>query len=204
MGGCSNKSHTPPPPSSTPSATPQRGDLIDNPPKKVATYAPSDLLQLLTGSDLGQIFLQLAYTPKCTITVYHLTYETVDPQGNITPASGAFMVPGSSSDTDCNGSRPILLYAHGTTTDRNFNLAQLDAADSAEGVLLAAVFAAEGYIVVAPNYLGYDNSTLTYHPYLIADQQSKEMIDAVTAARAALPTADVPGSTDGGKLFVTG
>jgi len=128
IGGCSNKSHTPPPPSSTPSATPQRGDLIDNPPKKAASYAPSDLLQLLSGSDLGKTFLQLAYTPKCTITVYHLTYETVDPQGNITPASGAFMVPGSSSDTDCNGSRPILLYAHGTTTDRNFNLAQLDAA----------------------------------------------------------------------------
>ena len=204
IGGCSNNSHTPPPPSSSPAASPQRGDLIDNPPTKVATYAPSDLLQLLTGSDLGQIFLQLAYTPKCTTTVYHLTYQTVDPQGTITPASAALMVPASSSDTDCNGSRPILLYAHGTATDRNFNLAQLDAADSAEGVLLAAVFAAEGYIVVAPNYLGYDNSTLGYHPYLIADQQSKEMIDAVTAARAALPTADVPGSTDGGKLFVTG
>jgi hypothetical protein len=203
IGACSNKSHTPAP-SSPPPASPQRGDLIDNPPTKVATYAPSDLLQLLTGSDLGKTFLQLAYTPKCTITVYHLTYQTVDPKGNITPASGALMVPGSSSDTDCNGGRPIVLYAHGTTTDRNFNLAQLDAADSAEGVLLAAVFAAEGYIVVAPNYLGYDNSTLGYHPYLIADQQSKEMIDAVIAARAALPTSDVPGSSDGGKLFVTG
>ena len=65
-------------------------------------------------------------------------------------------------------------------------------------------FAAEGYIVVAPNYLGYDTSTLGYHPYLIAAQQSKEMIDAVTASRAALPTADAPTSTDGGKLFVTG
>jgi hypothetical protein len=203
IGGCSNKSHTPSP-SPPPSASPQRGDLIDNPPKKTASYAPSDLLQLLTGSDLGKTFLQLAYTPKCTITVYHLTYQTVDPKGSITPASGALMVPGSSSVSDCNGGRPILLYAHGTTTDRNFNLAQLDAADSAEGVLLAAVFAAEGYIVVAPNYVGYDNSTLGYHPYLIADQQSKEMIDAVTAARAALPTADVPGSTDGGKLFITG
>lgn len=192
------------PPPSTPAATPQRGDLIDNPPMKVATFGPSDLLTLLAGSDLGKTFLQLAYTPKCTITVYHLTYQTEDPKGNITPASGALMVPSSGSDTDCTGARPIVLYAHGTTTDRNFDLAQLDAADSAEGVLLAAVFAAEGYIVVAPNYLGYDTSTLGYHPYLIAAQQSKEMIDAVSAARAALPTSDAPGSTDGGKLFVTG
>jgi len=187
-----------------PAPTPQRGALIDNPPVKVATFAPADLLTLLAGSDLGKTFLQLAYTPKCTITVYHLTYQTEDPKGNITPASGALMVPSSGSDADCTGARPIVVYAHGTTTDRNFDLAQLDAADSAEGAVLAAVFAAEGYIVVAPNYLGYDISTLGYHPYLIAAQQSKEMIDAVTAARAALPTSDAPGSTDGGKLFVTG
>jgi hypothetical protein len=54
------------------------------------------------------------------------------------------------------------------------------------------MFAAEGYIVVAPNYVGYDTSTLGYHPYLNADQQSKDMIDALTAARSALPTADAP------------
>ncbi len=201
LAGCSGKSPSAPP-SSAPSGTPQRGQLIDNPPNKVATYAPSDLLALLGGSDLGKTFLQLAYTPKCTITVYHLTYQTSDPKGSLTPASGALMVP--SSGSGCTGGRPIVLYAHGTSTDRTLDLAQLGAGNSGEGVLLAAVFAAEGYIVVAPNYLGYDTSTLGYHPYLIAAQQSKEMIDAVTAARSALPTADAPSSTDGGKLFVTG
>jgi hypothetical protein len=184
-------------------ATPQRGALIDNPPQKVATYAPGDLLTLLGGSDLGKIFLQLSYTPECTITVYHLTYQTVDPTGNITPASGALMVPGGSG-MGCSGPLPVVVYAHGTTTDRTFDISQLTASDNAEGLLLAAVFAAEGYIVVAPNYVGYDTSTLGYHPYLIADQQSKDMIDSLTAARAALPTADEPGTTDGGKLFVTG
>ena len=203
LTACGGKNSSPPP-SSPPSSTPQRGDLIDNPPKTTATYAPSDLLTLLAGSDVGKVFLQLAYTPKCTITVYHLTYQTSDPKGNITPASGALMVPSSSSDSDCTGARPIVLYAHGTSTDRTLNLAQLNTGNSGEGVLLAAVFAAEGYIVVAPNYLGYDTSTLGYHPYLIAAQQSKEMIDALTAARTALPTADAPASTDGGKLFVTG
>jgi hypothetical protein len=203
LAGCGSKSESTPPPA-TAGASPQRGELIDNPPIKVATFAPADLLSLLAGSDLGRTFLQLAYKPKCTITVYHLTYQTEDPQGNISPASGALMVPSSSNDTDCTGARPIVLYAHGTTTERNFDLSQLNAADSAEGVVLAALFAAEGYIVVAPNYLGYDISTLGYHPYLIAGQQSKEMIDALTAARAALPTSDAPGSTDGGKLFVTG
>jgi poly(3-hydroxybutyrate) depolymerase len=203
LAGCGSKSGSTPP-ATAPSTSPQPGALIDNPPARVATLTPSDLLTLLAGSDLGKTFLQLAYTPRCTITVYHLTYQTQDPKGNITPASGALMVPSSDSDTACTGARPIVLYAHGTTTDRNFDLAQLDAADSAEGVVLAAVFAAEGYIVVAPNYLGYDISTLGYHPYLIAAQQSKEMIDALSAARAALPTSDAPDSKDGGKLFITG
>ena len=58
--------------------------------------------------------------------------------------------------------------------------------------------------MVAANYAGYDTSTLDYHPYLIADQQSKDMIDSLTAARAALPTAEVPGSSDNGKLFISG
>jgi len=182
-------------------AMPARGDLIDKPPAKVASLAPSDLLALLGGNDLGKLLLQLSYTPKCTITVYHLTYETVDPQDNITPASGALMVP-SGSDSGCTAGRPLVLYAHGTTTDHAFNIADLQASD--EGLLLAAVFAAEGYIVVAPNYVGYDTSTLGYHPYLVADQQSKDMIDSLTAARHALPTSDAPMSTDGGKLFITG
>jgi hypothetical protein len=181
----------------------QRGDVVNGPPMKVGTYAPSDLLTLLGANELGQIFLQLAYTPVCTITVYHLEYETVDPAGNLTVASGAVMVP-SGTDSRCTGARPIVLYAHGTTTDRNYDISQFATTGNGEGMVLAAVFAAEGYIVVAPNEVGYDISTLDYHPYLIAGQQSKDMIDALTATRASLPTADVPGSVDGGKLFITG
>ncbi len=71
-------------------------------------------------------------------------------------------------------------------------------------MLLSAMFAAQGYIVVAPNYAGYDASMLTYHPYLNADQQSKDMIDALTAARSALGHIFAAGTTDNGKLFVTG
>ncbi len=181
----------------------KRGDLVDGPPTKVTTLAPSDLLALLGTSDLGKALLQLAPTPVCAITVYHMTYETVDARGNLTPASGALMVPGGTA-ANCTGARPVVLYAHGTNTDRSFDISQVQAANNAEGVLLAAVFAADGYIVVAPNYVGYDTSPVNYHPYLIADQQSKDMIDALTAARSALPTSDVPGSSDGGKLFVTG
>ena len=193
-GSDSNSSGMPPPP--------QRGDLVNGPPTKVTTLAPSDLLALLGTSDLGKALLQLAYTPVCSITVYHMSYQTVDARGTLTVASGALMVPGGTG-ANCAGARPVVLYAHGTNTDRSFDISQVEASDNAEGVLLAAVFAAQGYIVVAPNYVGYDTSTVG-HPYLIADQQSKDMIDSLTAARSALPTSDVPDSRDGGKLFVTG
>jgi hypothetical protein len=183
--------------------TPEPGSLLASPPAEVASLAPDSLLTLLGGSPLGKTFLQLAYTPTCTVNVYHLTYDTTDPAGNLTPASGALMVP-SGTGSGCSGPRPIVLYAHGTTTDRDYDISQLSAGDNAEGVLLAAVFAAQGYIVVAPDYLGYDISTLHYHPYLIAKQQSQEMIDSLKAARSALPTAAALTTTDSGKLFITG
>ncbi len=95
------------------------------------------------------------------------------------------MVP-SGSDAACTGARPILLYAHGTSTDRAFNMASLSTSNP-EAIAIALEFAAQGYVVVAPNYAGYDTSSLTYHPFLVADQQSKDMIDALKAARSALP-----------------
>ena len=113
------------------------------------------------------------------------------------------MVP-TGSTAQCSGGRPIVLYAHGTNTDRATNMADITNPGNTEGALVAAMFAAQGYIVVAPNYAGYDISTLTYHPYLNADQQSKDMIDALTAARTALPHTLTTSTTDGGKLFITG
>ena len=181
---------------------PQRGTLLQSPPMLVATYTPAALAGLLSSSDLGKTLLQLAFKPLCTFSVYQLEYQTVDPAANLTPASGALMVPSGSGA--CGGGRPIVLYAHGTSTDRNYNFADLTASDNGEGLVVAAVFAAMGYIVAAPNYVGYDTSTLNYHPYLNADQQSKDMIDALSAARSALPLLTAAGTSDGGKLFISG
>ena len=72
----------------------------------------------------------------------------------------------SGSASGCQGPRPIVEYAHGTSPNKNYDIAQLSGSNAnSEGLILAAVFAAEGYIVVAPNYAGYDTSSLNYHPY---------------------------------------
>ena len=181
---------------------PQRGDLIGD-PALVASYSPDELITLAASNEVAQRLVEEVLTPDCAIHVYHFEYQTVDPAGDITPASAALMLPDDTA-TPCQGERPIVLYAHGTQTDKTFDMADLESSDNSEGLLMAGVFASEGYIVVAPNYVGYDSSTLGYHPYLNGDQQSKDMIDALMAARSALPTADAPDTVDGGQLLVTG
>jgi pimeloyl-ACP methyl ester carboxylesterase len=205
MAGGTSPTPTPTPsptPTPTPSPTPQRGDLLENPPAQVASYAPQDLLNIAGQNDVGKALVNLVTAPKCTVVVHQLKYQTVGAQGEAASASGAIMVP-SGSDAACQGARPVLLYAHGTSTDRAFNMASISSSN-AESIAVALEFAAQGYIVVAPNYAGYDSSSLTYHPFLNADQQSKDMIDALKAARSALPLSTAATVVDNGKLFLTG
>ena len=183
-------------------SAPPRGTLLQNPPHQSAMLSAADLLAAL-GAPVNQQILALSGVPVCDIGVYHLQYATVGARAEATEASGALMVP-SGLDARCHGDRPILLYAHGTSTSRSYNIGDLQDAQNAEGLLLAALFVAQGYIVVAPNYAGYDTSTLAYHPYLNADQQSKDMIDALSAARQALGASGLLQATAGTQLFITG
>jgi acetyl esterase/lipase len=180
-------------------AAPARGTLLQSPPSLLSTVTTSDLLLELNIAT-NQPLLALSGTPICDILMYHIEYETVGGAGEPTTASAALLIP-TGAGTNCNGGRPVVLYAHGTTTDRGFNMADMQ---NTETLFLAALFASQGYIVVAPNYAGYDTSTLPYHPYLIADQESKDMIDALTAARTALPLASATLTKDNGQLFITG
>ena len=86
----------------------------------------------------------------------------------------------------------------------SYNIADITNPSNTEGALIAAMFAAQGYIVVAPNYAGYDTSSLSYHPFLNGTQQPKDMIDALAAARTALPQTFAAATTDNGQLFITG
>src|ERR1700680_4140113 len=101
LSGCSHQDGIVPSP-----AVAKRGALLQSPVHIVAAFSPALVRTLLQASPLGQTLLQLVYTPLCTITVYHLEYETVDPAGQLTPASGALMVP--SGGTACEGGRAIV------------------------------------------------------------------------------------------------
>ncbi|HEX5648447.1 MAG TPA: hypothetical protein VFX69_02225 [Steroidobacteraceae bacterium] len=180
---------------------PSRGELLEA-PLLVRTVTTSELLTNLN-EPVNQALLLQAGAPLCDIAVYRIEYATLGGRAEETDASAALMAP-TGAGTRCTGARPIVLYAHGTSTDREYDLTDIDDAQNAEGLLLAAFFAAQGFIVVAPNYTGYDTSTLDYHPYLVADAQAADMIDALVAARSAMPVSGATATTDDGRLYVTG
>ncbi|HUN25741.1 MAG TPA: prolyl oligopeptidase family serine peptidase [Steroidobacteraceae bacterium] len=188
---------------STQATSISRGTLIQDPPLRLASVDAATFASELSATSSGPQLLELAGTPTCGVDFYYIEYWTVGANGAPTTASGALMVPTGSSP-QCSGPRPIVLYAHGTQTDKSFNIADITNTSNTEGALIAAVFAAQGYIVVAPNYAGYDISTLPYHPFLNGDQQSKDMMDALAAGRTALPHTFTPATSDNGQLFLTG
>lgn len=180
-----------------------RGALLRNSPTRLLSLDVAGVGTQL--HKIAPIALAVAGQPKCGIDFLHLAYNTVGAAGEPTTASAALMVP-TGLDPACSGTRPLVLYGHGSSFQRKLNMADLSDLDN-EGAgragTPAALYAAQGYLVVAPNYAGYDSSALNYHPHHIADQQAKDMIDALAAARTALAGLPRP-VTENGKLFVTG
>lgn len=182
----------------------------NNAPKPIATFTPSQIdAELYKASEIGK-----AVTPDavCGVAVEKISYQTKGSAGETTNATAALMLPTGDSE-DCQGDRPVLLHAHGTATEKSYDFTQVGNTDNPAGAratLMAANFAAQGYIVVAPNYAGYDTSTLDYHPYLNAKQQSEEMVTALDTARTMMQQQKSAGNikytkvNDSGKLFLTG
>lgn len=182
-----------------------RGTLVANPP--ILVPVPQENGPALTKLDPAVFKAKLEASkpgttqvtgiPKCEISTYYMKYTTVGGANEPTDATGAIMVP-SGSDPACSGPRPVVLYAHGTAWEKSYNMANLR---TPEATLVAAMYAAQGFIVVAPNYAGFDVSSLTYHPYLNAEQQANDMVDSLRAARKAFAAI---GAQDSGKLVLAG
>lgn len=130
---------------------------------------------------------------KCDVSVNRLIYDTRDTRDNDAQASAGVLIP-----SGCTGPFPILVYHHGTTVLKNFSMS--DPANAEMGLQLA-MFAAQGYVVVMPDYHGYSGSTVNYHPYLQANNTAVVSIDALRAAKKMVTDKGVALS---GKLFLAG
>ena len=182
-----------------------RGTLVQSPPALTQTLTQAGVSAAAARfGAYGAQLMAAAGTPQCGIDIHQVEYATVGAVGEPTRASAAMMVP-TGSAAACAGKRPLVVFAHGTSSTQDIAMGTLDpsAPYANNSIAMAAYYAAQGYVVLAPNYAGYNSSTLSYHPHQIADQMAKDIIDAVAAARKALPNLKTP-VADNGQLFLTG
>lgn len=172
------------------SSGPERGSLVEA-PVAVATLTAAQIDAGTAASGLQP----LSGKARCDVKVLALNYNTIGPKGEETNVSGALFVPAGACSA---AAAPLVAYAKGTDMQKPRTLA--NPAD-AEAALLVAMYAAQGYAVVATDYLGYAKSGFSYHPYLHADSEATTVIDAVRAARHAAKDA---GLTLSGKVMLTG
>lgn len=139
--------------------------------------------------------LALSGPAKCDVKVIGLNYVTPGVRGETSNASGVLLMP---TGADCTAPAPLVAYAKGTDVQKRRTLA-----NPAEGEtgLLAAMYAGQGYAVVATDYLGFAKSNYSFHPYLHADSQATSVIDSIRAARRA---AERQGDRLNGKVMLTG
>ena len=176
-------------------AGPKRGELLD-PARVVADLTPDQIDAATAASGLQA----LTGKATCGVRILALNYATIGAKGESgANSSGALLVPTGPLGSACaTTATPLLAYAHGTEVYKPSTMAD---PGNGETMLLAAFYAAQGYSVVASDYLGYAKSTYAYHPYLHADSEASAVIDSIRAARNA---AGAVGVTFSGKVMVSG
>lgn len=179
-------SDSPTPP--TPPA-PVAGDLLSH--QVLATLSAAQINALAANQGLQA----LTGEARCDVKWVALDYASTGAHGEDTNVTGALLVP-TGDDAVCTQEAPLLAYARGTDPDKTRRMAN---PENSESFMLAAFFAAQGYAVVATDYLGYGGSSYAFHPYLHADSQASSVLDSVRAARQASAELDV--SLSGDVLF---
>jgi hypothetical protein len=142
----------------------QRGRLIES--TSLGTLTANEVRQFLT---LGGI----NFDPQYGVETWRLVYETIDPVGNPTTASGALVIPIGTS-----GPLPFASYQHGTLASRS----EAPSRAGGEEILLGLAFASLGYVVALPDYLGLGVSTLV-QPYHHAKSEATACVDMLRAGR---------------------
>jgi pimeloyl-ACP methyl ester carboxylesterase len=165
---------------------PVNGSLIDTP----STLATLTKAQLDASGLIG-----LSGPAKCDVKLVSLNYVTPGAKGESSNASGVLLLP---TGAGCTAAAPLVAYAKGTDVQKPRTLA--NPTDGETG-LLAAMYAGQGYAVVATDYLGFAKSNYSYHPYLHADSEATSVIDSIRAARNAVSS---QGGSLNGKVMLTG
>lgn len=111
------------------------------------------------------------------VRVYKLTYTTANTDGQPITASGALLVPVTTA------ALPLLSYQHGTISPADEPRAPSYYSPRSEVYSAVSVLASTGYVVSAPDYIGYGASKALPHPYEHAPSLASASLDMLRAAR---------------------
>jgi pimeloyl-ACP methyl ester carboxylesterase len=180
----------PPPPPPPPEPEPEGPGRLEA-AALLNRVAVADIARAIAAAPAaGERLPQVA--PVYDVINHRLNYLTVDGQGRTVTASGLVSVPVKAA-----GARsPVISYQHGTI----FKDAEAPSNHAVAGEV-AVVLASLGYIVVAPDYVGYGVSRGAEHPYLLAAPSAAAVLDLLTAAKSWRRS---QGIADNGQLFLAG
>ncbi|WP_048825495.1 alpha/beta hydrolase family protein [Hymenobacter sp. DG25B] len=165
--GCKSEAAQPAP-TATP-ATPVATHLISS--TLIGEYSPAVLAQRVSSVPLAGALAQYP------IRVYKLTYSTQNPAGQTITASGALLVPVASQPLS------LLSYQHGTIQPDEERRAPSYYSSSSEVWSAVSLLASTGYVVSAPDYIGYGASKAQAHPYEHGPSLASASLDMMRAAR---------------------
>ena len=154
----------------------------------LGSIAATDIAQALQAQDSRIPDL----VPRYDVLAYRLEYTPSDVNGQPIRASGLVGVPAKAAGA----ASPVLSYQHGTIF-RDSEAPSNNAVASEVALVMASV----GYIVLAPDYVGYGASKGAPHPYLLSGPSAAAVVDFLTAAQT---WRRQQGVADNGQLFMTG
>lgn len=130
----------------------------------------------LTAAQLDAAAADVPGAPQASygVTAYRLIYRTIDVNGRPTTASGLVVLPDGRR-----GALTVVEYLHGTTATKAY-AASVD--DASTDRLVTALFAGQGLVGVAPDYLGLGLGP-GRHPYVDTKTETTASADLLLAAR---------------------
>lgn len=133
----------------------------------VQSYTVADMNQIISNFGAGG-----AITPSYGVDLYRVFYRT-EYNDSLTTVTGALAIP---QNADCKP--PLISYQHGTSSSKlgvpSYGSSELQ---------ICLVFASEGNVLVAPDYIGLGGSTINLHPYQHGFSQAHSTINMLRAAR---------------------
>lgn len=127
------------------------------------------------------------------IKAYRLEYTTTNTDGKVVKASGALLVPVAPT------ALPLLSMQHGTITSDSDAPSNFES--GSEAYTYGSVFASQGYIIAAPDYIGYGASKDLPHTYEHRKGLATASLDMLRATRDFLADQNVNWDK---RLFIAG